>query len=266
MIADGEPASEKPAEQGETAMKVMVVTGASRGIGAAAARLAGRAGYAVCVNYNTHGEEAEAVVADIAREGGRALAVKADMAEERDIVALFEAADRLGPLAALVNNAGYLGGESLVEDYDVAAMRRLWDVNVVACFVCAREAIRRMSTRRGGEGGAIVNVSSMAADHGGVGPRVHYATSKGALVTFTRGLAKQVGPDGIRVNAVMPGAIDTHFNDDYDNAGRNRRFMPNIPLGRVGVAEDVAPAIVWLASDEARYVTGESVRVNGGMF
>jgi NAD(P)-dependent dehydrogenase (short-subunit alcohol dehydrogenase family) len=137
---------------------------------------------------------------------------------------------------------------------------------VTGCFVCAREAIRRMAKSRGGAGGAIVNVSSMAADSGGMAKRVHYATTKGALNTFTRGLAKEVGREGIRVNAVMPGAIDTHFNDDYDNEGRNRRFLPNIPLGRVGIGEDVAKAIVWLLGEDAGYVTGECVRVNGGMF
>jgi NAD(P)-dependent dehydrogenase (short-subunit alcohol dehydrogenase family) len=172
----------------------------------------------------------------------------------------------MGKLAGLVNNAGYLGGESRVEDYDVAPMNRLWAVNVTACFICAREAIRRMAVKFGGDGGAIVNVSSMAAHSGGLPNRVHYASTKGALNTFTRGLAKEVGRDGIRVNAVLPGAIDTHINDDYDNEGRNRRFLPNIPVGRIGVGDDVARVIVWLMSDDAAYVTGECIGVNGGMF
>lgn len=246
--------------------KVVVVTGASRGIGADTARLAAKAGYAVIVNYFSHDDEAKAVVIDILDAGGQAQAVRADMAEEADIVAMFQAADRFGSLVGLVNNAGYLGGESRVEDYDVVLMSRLWAVNVTACFVCAREAIRRMGHSHGGTGGAIVNVSSMAALSGGLPQRVHYATTKGALTTFTRGLGKEVGRDGIRVNAVLPGAIDTHFNDDFDNEGRNRRFLPNIPLGRVGTGDDVARAIVWLLSDDARYVTGECLGVNGGMF
>jgi NAD(P)-dependent dehydrogenase (short-subunit alcohol dehydrogenase family) len=246
--------------------KVCVVTGASRGIGAATAKRAAAAGYAVIVNYAAHEADARSVVAEIAAAGGRAEAVRADMASEADIVELFRASDRLGSLAALVNNAGYLGGESRVEEYQAEPMSRLWAVNVTACFLCAREAIRRMSQSRGGAGGAIVNVSSMSANSGGLPNRVHYATTKGALNTFTRGLAKEVGRDGIRVNAVLPGAIDTHFNDDYDNEGRNRRFLPNIPVGRIGVGDDVARAIVWLLSDDAAYVSGECMGVNGGMF
>lgn len=245
---------------------VVIVTGASRGIGAATAQRAAKAGHAVVVNFHTHGEEADAVVASITAAGGRAEAVRADMGNPAEIVAMFKAADRLGPLVGLVNNAGYLGGESPVADYNEVAMARLWAVNVEACFICAREAIRRMARSAGGNGGSIVNVSSMAADSGGLPHRVHYATTKGAINTFTRGLAKEVGREGIRVNAVMPGAIDTHFNDDFDNEGRNKRFLPNIPLGRVGVGDDVASVIVWMLSADAAYVTGECVRVNGGMF
>jgi NAD(P)-dependent dehydrogenase (short-subunit alcohol dehydrogenase family) len=246
--------------------RVVVVTGGSRGIGAATAKRAAEAGYAVLVNYFSHGEEAQAVVDAISAAGGKAETARADMADEAAIVAMFAQADRMGRIVGLVNNAGALGGESRVENYDVAAMNRLWAVNVTACFVCAREAIRRMSRAHGGDGGAIVNVSSMAAHSGGLPLRVHYATTKGALNTFTRGLAREVGRDGVRVNAVLPGAIDTHFNDDFDNDGRNRRFLPNIPLGRIGVGDDVARAIVWLLSDEAGYVSGECVGVNGGMF
>ena len=246
--------------------RVVVVTGASRGIGAATAARAAEAGYAVIVNYSSHREEAEAVANSIRSAGGSAKTVNADVGREADIVAMFGAADEFGSLVGLVNNAGYLGGESRVEDYDVEAMNRLWAVNVTGCFVCAREAIRRMSRSRGGGGGAIVNVSSMAAHSGGLPSRVHYATTKGALNTFTRGLAKEVGREGIRVNAVLPGAIDTHFNDDYDNEGRNRRFLPNIPAGRIGMGDDVARAIIWLLSDEAVYVSGECLGVNGGMF
>ncbi|MBL8700858.1 MAG: SDR family oxidoreductase [Alphaproteobacteria bacterium] len=248
--------------------KALIVTGASRGIGAATARLAAREGWRVGVNYNSHADEAEAVVATIRGDGGTAVALRADMSDEAQIVAMFERCDReLGALGGLVNNAGYLGGEHRIEDFDAARMRRLWDVNVVAYFICAREAVRRMSTERGGGGGgAIVNVSSMSADNGGIGPRVHYATTNGARNTFTYGLAKQVGPLGIRVAGVMPGVIDTHFNDDFDNAGRNERLGPLIPVGRVGVGEDVARAIVWLLSPAAGYVSGTLIKVNGGFF
>ncbi|MCM0019750.1 MAG: SDR family oxidoreductase, partial [Tagaea sp.] len=152
------------------------------------------------------------------------------------------------------------------EDFDAAAMRKLWDVNVVAYFLCAREAVRRMSTKKGGAGGAIVNVSSMSADSGGIGPRIHYATSNGARRTFTFGLAKQSGAKGIRVNGVMPGVIDTHFNDGFDNEGRNARLGPQIPVGRVGVGGDIAETIVWLLSDRAAFVSGAVIPVNGGLF
>jgi NAD(P)-dependent dehydrogenase (short-subunit alcohol dehydrogenase family) len=245
----------------------VIVTGASRGIGAATARLAAAAGHHVCVNYNSHAEEAEGVVKEIVAAGGKATAMKADMADEAEIVAMFARCDReLPPLAGLVNNAGTLGGESRIEDFDPVAMRKLWDVNVVAYFICAREAVRRMSRERGGGGGAIVNVSSMSAESGGIGPRAHYATTNGARKTFTLALAKQVGRLGIRTNAVMPGVIDTHFNDGFDNAGRNERLLPLIPVGRVGVGADVAEMIVWLLSDKAAFINGAVIPVNGGHF
>jgi NAD(P)-dependent dehydrogenase (short-subunit alcohol dehydrogenase family) len=245
----------------------VVVTGASRGIGAATARLAAQAGWQVCVNYNSHAGEADAVVAEIRGAGGIAIAVKADMGSEAEIVAMFERCDaELVPLGGLVNNAGFLGGESRVDAFDAAAMRRLWDVNVVSYFLCAREAVRRMSTQRGGKGGAIVNLSSMSADSGGMANRVHYATTNGARTTFTYGLAKEVGPEGIRVNGIMPGIIDTHINDDFDNEGRNRRAVPIIPLRRVGTGDDIARAAVWLLSDDAGYLTGAVLKIHGGMF
>ncbi len=247
--------------------KSLIVTGASRGIGAATAVLAARDGWQVCVNYRSHADEAEETLRAIRKEGAVGIAVKADVGDEAALVAMFERCDReLAPLGGLVNNAGYLGGESDIEDFDSAAMRMLWDVNVVAYFVCAREAVRRMSTKRGGKGGAIVNVSSMSAESGGIGPRIHYATTNGARRTFTFGLAKQSGSKGIRVNGVMPGVIDTNFNDDFDNEGRNVRLKPLIPVGRVGAGSDVAEMIVWLLSDKAAYVSGAVIPVNGGFF
>jgi NAD(P)-dependent dehydrogenase (short-subunit alcohol dehydrogenase family) len=247
--------------------KSVIVTGASRGIGAATALAAAREGWQVCVNFRDHEGEASAIVGKIAASGGRAIAVKADMADEAAIGAMFARVDReLAPLGGLVNNAGFLGGESDIEQFDANAMRKLWDVNVVAYFLCAREAVRRMSTQNGGKGGAIVNVSSMSADSGGIGPRIHYATTNGARRTFTFGLAKQSGPKGIRVNGVMPGVIDTHFNDGFDNEGRNARLGPQIPVGRVGVGGDIAETIVWLLSDRAAFVSGAVIPVNGGMF
>lgn len=245
----------------------LIVTGASRGIGAATARLAGKAGWQVCVNYSRHRDEADAVVQAIEASGGRAIAVRADMADEAAIVAMFERCDHeLAPLTGLVNNAGTLGGESRIEDFDAAAFRRLLDVNVVAYFICAREAARRMSKLTGGHGGAIVNVSSMSAESGGIGPRAHYATTNGARRTFTFALAKQLGAAGIRVNGVMPGVIDTHFNDGFDNEGRNERLLPLIPVGRVGLGDDVAEMIVWLLSAQAGFVNGAVIPVNGGHF
>jgi NAD(P)-dependent dehydrogenase (short-subunit alcohol dehydrogenase family) len=247
--------------------KSLVVTGASRGIGAATARLAAREGWQVCVNYNSHGEEAEALAQEIRAAGGTAVAMKADMASEADIVALFQRCDEeLAPLGGLMNNAGFLGGESRVDAFDAAAMRRLWDVNVVSYFLCAREAIRRMSTRQGGSGGAIVNISSMSADNGGMAERVHYATTNGARTTFTYGLAKEVGPEGIRVNGIMPGIIDTHFNDGFDNEGRNRRMAPVIPLRRVGSGDDIARTALWLLSEESGFLNGAVLKVHGGQF
>ena len=247
--------------------KSLIVTGASRGIGAATAILSAREGWQVCVNYRSHAEEAEETLRGVRKAGGMGIAVKADVGDEASLIAMFERCDReLAPLAGLVNNAGYLGGESDIEDFDTAEMRHLWNVNVVAYFICAREAVRRMSTKRGGNGGSIVNVSSMSADSGGIGPRIHYATTNGARRTFTFALAKQSGAKGIRVNGVMPGVIDTNFNDDFDNDGRNDRLKLLIPVGRIGTGNDVAEMIVWLLSDKAAYVSGAVIPVNGGFF
>lgn len=247
--------------------KSLVVTGASRGIGAATAVAAAKQGWQVCIHCNSHEDAALGVLRDVEAVGGKGIVAKADAADEAALGAMFARCDReLAPLGGLVNNAGFLGGETDIEAFDAAAMRRLWDVNVVAYFVCAREAVKRMSTKNGGAGGAIVNVSSMSADSGGIGPRIHYATTNGARRTFTFGLAKQSGPKGIRVNGVMPGVIDTHFNDGFDNDGRNARLQPLIPVGRVGVAHDVASTILWLLSDDAAYVNGAVIPVNGGFF
>ena len=244
--------------------RVMLVTGASRGIGAATARLAAAHGFAVAVNYSASRAAAEAVVADIEAAGGRALAVKADVAVEAEVVAMFATVDReLGPLEVLVNNAGSVGQYGPIETLDVGRLRAMLDVNVVGAFVCAREAARRMSTAAGGRGGAIVNVSSQAAVLGGVGEWVWYAASKGAVDTMTTGLAKELGPQGIRVNAVRPGLIDTDIHDAAP-PGRVERLLPGVPQGRSGTAEEVAAAIVWLAADAPTYVTGAFVPVSGG--
>jgi NAD(P)-dependent dehydrogenase (short-subunit alcohol dehydrogenase family) len=244
---------------------LVVVTGGSRGIGAATARLAATRGYDVAINYRTRQAAAEAVAADAARAQVRAITVQGDMAKESDVVRLFETVDaELGRPSALVNNAGTVGPAGRVEDLDGAALKAVFDLNVIGVFVCAREAIRRMSTRRGGQGGAIVNVSSIAARLGSVNLLIHYAASKAALDTFTRGLAREVGPDGIRVNAVAPGLIDTEIHEPHGGSARYPPIVQETPLGRVGTPEEVAEAILWLLSDAASFVTGTVVDVSGG--
>ena len=243
----------------------LIVTGASRGIGAATARLAAAAGWKVCVNFNRHAEEADGVVAAIRAAGGTAIAVSADMADEAAIVAMFARVDReLGALGGLVNNAGMLGGEHRIEDFDAASMRRLWDVNVVAYFLCAREAVRRMSTRHGGRGGVIVNQSSAAARLGAPGQYLDYAASKGAIDTFTLGLAREVAAEGVRVNAVRPGIIETEIHASGGQPDRAAQMAPLVPMRRAGSAEEVAEAIVWLLSDAASYITGAVIDATGG--
>jgi len=242
----------------------MLVTGASRGIGAATALLAAANGYAVAVNYHSRRDDAEAVVTAICEAGSTALALGADMGDESEIVRMFGVIDReLGPLAALVNNAGVVGSHGRVEDLDGSVLARLWAVNITGPLVCAREAVRRMATDRGGRGGAIVNVSSRAAALGGSGEWVHYAASKGAIDTMTVGLAREVAAQGIRVNAVRPGLVDTDIHEAAP-AGRLERMAPTVPMGRAGTPEEVAAAIVWLASPAASYVTGTIVDVTGG--
>jgi NAD(P)-dependent dehydrogenase (short-subunit alcohol dehydrogenase family) len=245
--------------------KVVLVTGASRGIGAATARLAARRGYAVCVNYLRDAAAADTVVADILAAGGRALAVQADIADEAQVRRLFDACtDALGPLAALVNNAGILAPQSRVIDMDLARWQRVFATNVFGSFLCAREAVARLSTARGGAGGAIINVSSAASRLGSAGEYVDYAASKGAIDSFTLGLAREVAGEGIRVNAVRPGFIATDIHASGGEPGRLERVRAGIPLGRGGGADEVAEAIVWLLSDAASYTTGALLDVSGG--
>lgn len=244
---------------------VMIVTGGSRGIGAATARLAGKRGYAVCVNYQRNADAAAAVVADIEEAGGRAVAVAGDMSSEKDVVNLFETADaKLGTLKVLVNNAGIVDTQSRVEDFTLERLQRMFAINITGPFLCAREAVRRMSTRNNGAGGAIVNVSSAAARLGGPGEYVDYAASKGAMDSMTIGLAKEVAAEGIRVNAVRPGLIYTDIHASGGEAGRVDRLKNGVPMQRGGTAEEVAHVILWLASDDASYTTGSLVECSGG--
>jgi NAD(P)-dependent dehydrogenase (short-subunit alcohol dehydrogenase family) len=245
--------------------KVLVVTGGGRGIGAATALLAAQRGYAVAVNYLKNSEAAERVVEKIAKGGGKALAVAADVSVEEDVVAMFAETDRmLGRVTGLVNNAGIVDLRSRVEDMSAERIERMLAINVTGSFLCAREAVKRMSRRNGGKGGAIVNVSSVAARLGGPGDYVDYAASKGAIDTFTIGLAKEVGGEGIRVNAVRPGVIRTEIHAASGDPGRVERIGSSTPLLRAGEAEEIARSIVWLLSDEASYISGAILDVSGG--
>jgi NAD(P)-dependent dehydrogenase (short-subunit alcohol dehydrogenase family) len=244
---------------------VVMITGGGRGIGAATARLAARRGYAVCVNYLRNAEAAEAVVAQIRGEGGRAVAISGDVALEKDVVHLFQECDRaLGPLTALVNNAGIVDRQMRVEGMDAARLQHMFATNVVGAFLCAREAIRRMSTRHGGKGGAIVNLSSGASRLGSPGEYVDYAASKGAIDTMTVGLAKELAADGIRVNCVRPGFVHTDIHASGGEPNRIERLRDGIPMKRGGDPEEVARAVLWLLSDEASYSTGAILDVTGG--
>lgn len=245
--------------------QVMIVTGGSRGIGAATARPAAARGYAVCVNYVRDSAAADAVVKAIAADGGKAIAVQADVAQEADVVRLFVTTDEaLGPLTALVNNAGILERQTRVEDITADRLARIFAANVTGSFLCAREAVRRMSTKHGGSGGAIVNVSSAASRLGSAGEYVDYAAAKGAVDTLTIGLAQEVAAEGIRVNAVRPAFIYTDIHASGGEPGRVDRVKAAVPMRRGGQPEEVANAILWLLSDEASYSTGAFIDIAGG--
>lgn len=244
---------------------VLLVTGGSRGIGAATARLAARQGWAVAVNYSANSLAADAVVRAIRADGGNAITVQADVADEAQVLRMFEKVDaKLGCLTGLVNNAGVVDVTARVDEMSVARWRRMFDINVIGSLLCAREAVRRMSTRHGGAGGAIVNLSSAAARLGSPGQYVDYAAAKGAIDAFTIGLAKEVAAEGIRVNAVRPGLIETDIHASGGLPNRVNDLKHQVPMQRGGTADEVAQAIVWLLSDAASYTTMSLIDVSGG--
>jgi len=246
--------------------KIALITGASRGIGAATAELAAAEGYAVCVNYLRDAASAETVAEACRQHGVEAITVQGDVAEPADVERLFETCDReLGPLTLLVNNAGIIGEATRLEALTDEALRRTFEVNVFGAFRCARAAVRRMSTSHGGEGGAIVNLSSIAATIGSANEYIHYAASKAAIDGFTIGLAREVGPEGIRVNSVQAGTADTDIHALTGNPDRPAMVARTAPLRRVATAREIAEAVIWLASKKARYVTGAILRAGGGL-
>ncbi|MGK8471572.1 SDR family oxidoreductase [Stutzerimonas stutzeri] len=245
--------------------RVMLITGASRGIGAATARLAAQQGYALCLNYHQRADAANAVLEQVRGMGVTAIAVQADVADETEVLHMFEAIDReFGRLDVLVNNAGMLEQQMRLEQMDAARWTRVLGANVIGSFLCAREAIKRMSTRHGGRGGAIVNLSSVAARLGAPGEYIDYAAAKGAIDSMTLGLAKEVASEGIRVNAVRPGVIHTDIHAAGGEPDRVERVKASVPMGRGGQAEEIAEAILWLASEQASYTSGALLDVAGG--
>ncbi len=245
--------------------KVLLVTGGSRGIGAATCKLAAQQGWAVAVNYSANSLAADEVVRSIRSQGGHAMAVQADVADEDQVLRMFEKIDaKLGHLTGLVNNAGVVDVTARVQDQSLERWRRMFDINVMGSMLCAREAVRRMSTSLGGQGGSIVNVSSAAARLGAPGQYVDYAAAKGAIDAFTIGLAKEVGSDGIRVNAVRPGLIETDIHASGGLPNRVRDLQHQVPMGRGGSAQEVAQLMVWLLSDAASYTTMSLIDISGG--
>lgn len=246
--------------------KIAIITGASRGIGAATAELAAKAGFDVCINYLSNADRAAQVVKACKSHGVNAIAVAGDVASAADMAALFETCDReLGPVTFLVNNAGIIGQASKVEDLPTDVLHQTFAVNFFGAYYCAQLAIKRMSTNHGGNGGTIVNVSSIAATNGSPGEYVHYAASKAALDGFTIGLAREVGREGIRVNSVQAGTADTEIHTLGGNPDRPAMVAENAPLGRVATAEEIGEAIMWLGSDKSSYATGAVLRVGGGL-
>ena len=243
---------------------VAIVTGGSRGIGRASAIKLGKAGYTVVVNYASNAKAADDVVSTIVGNGGKAVAVRGDVGNEADILKLFAEADRLGTLKVLVNNAGIMDSQARLDEMSTERLRRLFDINIMGSFLCAREAVKRMSTKHGGNGGAIVNLSSAATVLGAPGLGIEYAASKGAVDLLTIGLGREVAAEGVRVNAVRPGIIDTDIHDSSGIPGRVKMMRDVIPMKREGTADEVADAILWLCSDQASYVAGAIIPVAGG--
>lgn len=242
----------------------MIITGGSRGIGRATALTAAARGFRVVVGYASNQKAGDEVVRQIEARNGKAIAVKCDVGVEADILALFKAADALGTLAALVNNAGIVGPAMRVDQMSADRIQHIMTVNITGSFLCAREAVKRMSTKHGGKGGVIVNISSAAAKFGSANTYVDYAASKGAIDTFTVGLGQEVATEGIRVAGIRPGLIDTEIHASSGEPDRAHRLAPMVPMKRIGKAEEIADAVLWLMSDEASYVTGAILDVSGG--